>query len=54
MQLLQSFQMIEMLKKSFINIEDNNWREKKSFAINSAWIPKKMQSKIHWHRSVHW
>jgi hypothetical protein len=24
-QLLQSFQMIEMLKKSFINIEDNSW-----------------------------
>jgi hypothetical protein len=40
MQLFQSFKMIEMLKKSFINIEDNNWSEKKSFAINSALIPK--------------
>jgi hypothetical protein len=54
MQLSQSFQMIEMLKKSFINIEDNKWREKKSFAINSAWIPKKMQNKTHCHRSVYW
>jgi hypothetical protein len=36
MQLLQSSQMIEMIKKSFINIKTTIGEKKKSFANNSA------------------
>jgi hypothetical protein len=54
MQLLQSFQMIEMLKKSFINIEDNNWWEKNLLPLIQPESLKKMQNKTHCHRSVYW